>query len=344
MLWFVGMGISGADSISEKSREILKKADVVYLEEFTSPITQSDIARMSSITGGEFRTAKRWMVEDGTEILGNARDKNVVLMSYGDPYIATTHVELRRRAILDGIKTCSIHAASAITSMIGECGLHHYKIGRMATIMSDAKTTSTPYGIVYKNLLEGNHTILLLEYDQDGGFFLDPKDALDLLVRTEKEQQRKILGPSAFAIIASRIGLKSQSITAGRISTLTGRDFGPPPHTVIIPGSMHFTESGALKVLGDCLDEPSDNSQRTKKIARQMIEKYAPMIEDAIREIAPHYVNSPEYREIIENAELYVRDAKDFLAQGKDEVAVLSIGYADGLVDALRMAKGLSRE
>ena len=39
--------------------------------------------------------------------------------------------------------------------------------------------------------------------------------------------------------------------------------------------------------------------------------------------------------------ELYINDAENFLKQGKDENAVLSIGYADGLVDALRMAKGI---
>jgi len=38
---------------------------------------------------------------------------------------------------------------------------------------------------------------------------------------------------------------------------------------------------------------------------------------------------------------LYVRDAEKFLEDGRDEVAILSIGYADGLVDALRLAKGL---
>ena len=32
---------------------------------------------------------------------------------------------------------------------------------------------------------------------------------------------------------------------------------------------------------------------------------------------------------------------KNSSKQGKDENAVLSIGYADGLVDALRMGKGI---
>ena len=50
---------------------------------------------------------------------------------------------------------------------------------------------------------------------------------------------------------------------------------------------------------------------------------------------------SKEYQVILENAELYVQDAEKFLEDSQDEVAILSIGYADGLVDALRLAKGL---
>ena len=44
---------------------------------------------------------------------------------------------------------------------------------------------------------------------------------------------------------------------------------------------------------------------------------------------------------MLENAELYIQDAEKFLEEGKDEIAILSIGYADGLVDALRIAKGI---
>ena len=341
MLWFIGIGISGADSISVEAQKILEKADIVYLEQFTSPIGKSDEKKLAKLTKGEFKIAKRWLVEDGKEILKNAKKEKVVLMSYGDPYIATTHIELRTRAIQDKIKTYTIHAASSLTSMIGECGLHHYKIGRVATIMDDVKTVITPYWIIYKNLIEGNHTILLLEYNQDKNFFLEPIDALNFLIETEKGQKRKVFSTSSFAIVASRIGFKTQSIVAGKVSSLKKLDFGKPPHTIIIPGRMHFTESDALKVLAKCIDKPFDNSDKTKKISHQMIEKYVPMVRAAIQEIAPHYKDSKEFQEVLENAELYVKDAENFLQEGKDEVAILSIGYADGLVDALRIAKGL---
>ena len=340
MLWFIGLGISGFKSIPNQALEVLEKADIVYLEQFTSPISKSDLVKIKNATKAEFRKAKRWLVEDGNEILQTAKKSKVVLLSYGDPYIATTHIELRTRAIQEKIKTRTIHASSSLTSMIGECGLHFYKIGRIATIMSEM-SLKTPYYVIYKNIIEGNHTILLLEYNQDKEFFLDPKNALKDLLESEKEQRRNVIDSSTFVIVASRIGLKNQKIISGKISNLIKNEFGQPPHTIIIPGRLHFTESDALKILSDCMDEPYDNTEKTKKISKQMIEKYVPMVREALKEIKPHYENKKEFQIILENAELYIQDAENFLMDGQEEVAVLSIGYADGLVDALRLAEGM---
>ena len=342
MLWFIGLGISGFGSIPGEALDVLSNADVVYLEQFTSPITESDLTKIKDATKGQFKLAKRWLVEDGKEILKDAKNKEVALLAYGDPYIATTHIELRTRAIKEeGIQTRSIHASSSVTAMIGECGLHFYKIGRTATIMSDMKSLTTPYYTIYKNVTEGNHTVLLLEYNQDKDFFLDPKDALKGLLDTEKGQARNVVTPSTCVIVASRVGSESQKIVSGNVSSLTSVDFGGPPHTVIIPGRLHFTETDALKLFGECIDEPSDNTEKTGKISVQMIKKYVPMVRDALKEVEPLYKNQKEFQGILENAELYVKDAEKFLEDGQDEVAILSIGYADGLVDALRLAKGL---
>jgi diphthine synthase len=341
MLWFVGLGISGAKSIPHEALEVLSKADIVYLEQFTSPIGKSDLAKIKKMTNGEFKAAKRWLVEDGNEILKKAKRKKVVLLSYGDPYIATTHIELRTRAIQEKIKTYSIHASSSLTSMIGECGLQFYKVGKIATIMSEMNSLTTPYYVIYKNIIEGNHTVLLLEYNQDKDFFLDPKVALLGLIETEKGQKRNVINYSTYAIVASRIGFKDQSIISGKISSLKKVNFGKPPHTVIIPGRLHFTESDALKKLGNCIDEPFDNSDKTKKISVQMMKKYVPMVREALEEVEPLYKDKKEFQTVLENARLYIQDAQTFLEDGQDEVAILSIGYADGLVDALRLAMGL---
>ncbi|MDC0035978.1 diphthine synthase [Nitrosopumilus sp.] len=341
MLSFVGLGISGFESIPIEGLETISKADIVYLEQFTSPIGKSDVDKIQNAIKGEFILAKRWLVEDGKEILEKSKEKDVVLLAYGDPYIATTHIELRTRAIELKIETRSIHASSSLTSMIGECGLHFYKVGKIATIMSEMKSLTYPYYVIYKNIIEGNHTVLLLEYNQNKDFFLDPKEALKGLLETEKGQGRKVLTESSYVIVASRIGFKDQVIISGKISSLAQTDFGKPPHTVIIPGKLHFTESDALKLFGQCIDEPFDNSEKTEKISKQMMEKYVPMVREALEEIIPYYKNQKEFEVILDNAERYIEQAEIFLGEDREENAILSIGYADGLVDALRLAKGL---
>ena len=293
------------------------------------------------MVNGSFKIAKRWLVEDGQEILKTSKSSTVVLLSYGDPYVATTHIELRTRAKLENIETNTIHSASAITSMTGEAGLQFYKVGRMVTIMNEKKSTITPYTAIFKNLTQGLHSIILLEYNHDENYFLDPKDAISNLLDVEKEQKRNVLNNDTFAIIASRIGFKTQKIISGKFSNLLKVDFGEPPHSIIITGKLHFTESDAINVLTECLDKPLDNSSEIKSTSIQMIEKYVPMVRKALEEIKPLYNDSNEFQDVFQNAEHYISDAENFLKQGKDENAVLSIGYADGLIDALRMAKGI---
>ena len=341
MLWFVGLGISGTKSIPIEVVKIIQEADIVYLEAFTSPISQMHEEEIKNMANGNFKIAKRWLVEDGQEILATAKTSNVILLSYGDPYIATTHIELRIRAKLEKIKTKTIHSASAITSMVGESGLQFYKIGRIVTIMNEKKSLLTPYTTIFKNLLQGLHTVLLLEYNEVENYFLDPKNAISQLLEIEKEQKRSVVNENTFAIVASRIGFQTQTITSGKFSNLLKINFGEPPHSVIITGKLHFTESDAIRALTECLDTPIDNSNEIKNISIQMIEKYVPMVREALEEVRPFYNNAKEFQAILQNAELYINDAENFLKQGKDENAVLSIGYADGLVDALRMAKGI---
>ena len=341
MLWFVGLGISGISELSDNTISIIKNANTVYLESFTSPISETEKEQLANMCDGEFKIAKRWLVEDGNEILENAKKRQVVLISYGDPYIATTHLELKTRAVTDKIETKTIHSSSIVSSLIGEIGLQYYKVGKILTIMNDPKSMITPYNTISNNLLSKMHSVILLEYNEDKSFFLAPQDALSLLLDAEKIQNGKIISLDTFAIIASRIGKSDQNITSGKISNLIKKEFGNPPHTIIIPGSLHFTESNAVKIVTDCIDEPFDNSANVKDVSEQMIEKYVPMVREALEEIKPHYENLKEYEDVLINAKLYIDDAENFLKEGKKEYAVLSIGYADGLVDALRIAKGL---
>lgn len=311
----------------------------MFFENFTSPIPKSDENRIKKLVKKKFRVAPRWLVEDGKAILAEAKKKRVVLLAYGNPYIATTHIELRARAETEKIKTKTVHAASAIPSLVGECGLQYYKMGRPVTIMKEQQSWSTVYFTVYDNLVRGLHSLLILEYNSAEGFFLNPRDAIASLLSAEKEQKRNVMSDSMFGIVASRIGSKSQGIVCGKLSSLLGADFGKPPHTVIIPGRMHFTETDALKTFSRCLEEPFDN--KVQKISDQMISKYAPKARKALAEVVKMFGDDKNMKPIIENAQLYIDDAEKFQSEGKEELAILSIGYAEGLIDALRLSKGI---
>ncbi len=343
MLWFVGLGIEGCKGLGARAVEVLSGADAVYFERYTSPLPADETGALHDLLKKEVKVVPRWFIEDGREILNAARSADVALVVYGDPLIATTHLELRIRAEREGIATRVLHAPSAVTSIIGECGLQMYKVGRIITLVSEEKAAANVYHTIYGNLLAGNHTLVLLEYDQEKNFFLDPKDAFRMLLESENDQKHGVISEDVFAVVASRIGSTDQKIAAGRIGSLLELDFGAPPHSIIITGSLHFTEIDALKALSSVmLDEPFDNPKQITTIAGQMIHKYVPKARKALEQARQLVSDDPSFADIFENAEYYISDAERFLNQGKPELAVLSIGYAEGLIDTIRFLKGVN--
>lgn len=348
MLWFVGTGINGYRGLSLAALDVLKKCDTIYVERFTSALSDDDLSGLRLVVGKEIRPVQRSFVEDGREILENARKSEIALVTYGDPLIATTHSELRSRAAKSSIKTAALHSASGITSIIGETGLHAYKFGRMVTMMSEPQSAISVYNTIFENLLAGNHTFILTEYSHDEigkPFFLDPASVFKMLLDVERDQKHQIFSDATFVIVASRIGLTDQRIISGSVGTLANVGFGTGPHSVIVTGSLHFTESEAIAALTENTEEPADNSQGINRISIQMIERYAPKAKVAARQMRDIVRQDPENKgmfEVLDNAEYYIADAERFLHQAKFELAVLSIGYAEGLIDALRFQKGIN--
>ena len=326
------------------ARAVIASSGTVYMERFTSPVADEEVNEVRSIAeggGAAFRAVPRWVVEDGGEILRAAANGDVALVCYGDPYVATTHIELRARAETAGTKTQSVHGVSALTSMVGECGLHQYKVGRTTTVTR--AEASTPYAIIQENLDRGCHTVLLLEYDEDAGMFLDPRSALESLLAIEGEKRQLALTRETFAVVVSRVGRGDCAIVAGKVEDILGEEFGEAPHSIIVPGSLHFTEADALRVLARCIGEPRANADSARKESHRMIAKYVPMVGEAIGEARLRGGGEGVAR-VLDCAQDYVADAEEFLRCGRDELAILSIGYADGLVDSLRVAAGLERD
>jgi diphthine synthase len=131
MLRFIGIGIS-YKCMSMHALRILGNCDVVYLDTFTGFVSDEDVKELNALAKSHglkvnVRAAKRWFIEDGREILEQAQKIDIAILSYGDPFIATTLIELYVRAVKKSIAVEIIHGASGITSLIGEVGLHIYK-------------------------------------------------------------------------------------------------------------------------------------------------------------------------------------------------------------------------
>jgi diphthine synthase len=324
MLWFVGIGINGYRGLSIAALDVLRKCDIVYIERFTGVLTEVDIQGLNSLLEMHTIPVQRWFVEDGRDLLEAARTKDVALVTYGDPLIATTYSELRSRATKNSIKTAILHSASGIASIIGESGLHVYKFGRMVTMTSELHSAVTVYNTIFQNLLAGSHTLILTEYNHNDEskepFFLDPSSVFKMLLDAERAHKQEVFSDDTFAVVASRVGMQDQKITSGKVKSLMKLEFGIGPHSVIITGALHFTETQALASVTENIDEPADNSQSVNRIEAQMVERYAPKAKQAVQDvrklISDGTGDNKGIFEVLENAECYIADSKQFLRQG----------------------------
>src|SRR5271157_5829218 len=120
-LSFVGLGL-GPRGISLEGLDELRSADVVYLEYYTSPHEPRLVKELQTASGKELSIVDRAFVEDGGRILAEAAEKKFVLAVLGDPMIATTHDELRARAIRAGTETRVIHATTIAAAAASSSG------------------------------------------------------------------------------------------------------------------------------------------------------------------------------------------------------------------------------
>ena len=284
-------------------------------------------------------------MEDGRTILDAAKHSTIALVCSGDPMVATTHQELRTRAIKQGIQTRVIHGSSIIAAVGGGIGLHSYNFGRIVT-MTREPMQYTAYNTIFRNLLQGLHSTILLEWDESTGFFLEPARAVKSLLEAEADLKSEIIGGDTLLLVVSRLGTDNTQLSALSFNEILTADLGKPPHALVIPGKLHFTEREALSALFNKSPEAfRDNSEKIIKTSTKMVSKYTQKTMKALeRAKLAAAKKGVKFADVFENVECYTRDAERFLNEGKEELAVLSIGYAEGLLDSLRFSGQLEFE
>jgi diphthine synthase len=347
MLYFIGLGLDQSPSI--RSLRILADCDSIFYESYTSPIINENslVELRERIGNSKVENVKREFVEDGRSILETAKNSRVSLVCSGDPMVATTHQELRTRAIKQGIETKIIHGSSVLSAVSGELGLHSYNFGRIVTITKEPMQY-TAYNTIFRNLLTGLHTIVLLEWDASNNFFLEPKLAAKSLLEAENDLHNQVLTENTLMFVVSRMGTEELGTKAVSFKEIANIDIGGPPHVLVIPGKLHFTEREALGAIFKRSPESfQDNSEGITRISKMMVTKYSVKTLKALeraKAAAAKKNSTTRFAEVFENVECYTQDAGRFLNEGKDELAVLSIGYAEGLLDSLRFGGQLEFE
>jgi len=247
-LLFVGLGLGGMEDMSVRALNALKGCDVVFGEFYTSKLIDSDLRQLERYVGKEIRQLDRVDVEEGEELLAAAKDKRVAFVTAGDTMAATTHVDLRLRAMELGIPTRLIHGVSIFTACASALGLQPYKFGRTITLPFQEKgfTPSSPYENILENFQRGLHSLILLDIRESEGRYMSAAEGTTWLIDAEGRIGGGLIKDDTLLVGCARVGSSSESLAAGYPSKMRGLDLGPPLHTLVIPGKLHFMEAEAL--------------------------------------------------------------------------------------------------
>jgi len=246
-LYLIGLGLSDQRDISVKGLEAVRRCDKVYLENYTS-LLQCTVYDLEKFYGKKIILADREMTEQGEDhILEEARKKEVAFLVVGDPFSATTHIELFKQALTKKISVEIINNASVLTA-VGITGLQLYKFGKTTSIpfIEDHPHLETPYQVLKENHGFGLHTLFLLDLKPKENKFLSIKKALETLEQIEEHKKEELITKNTKVIGCARLGSDNYVIKYGTLEEIKQKDFGLPPYCLIIPGQVHFMEEEML--------------------------------------------------------------------------------------------------
>jgi diphthine synthase len=261
----VGLGLGNEEDITVRGLNIVKSADHIFLEAYTS-VLGVDRERLEEFYGIPITVADRDMVEQQVEdlVLVPAKTKKVAFLVVGDPVCATTHTDLWLRARQMGIEVEMIHNAS-IMGAAGACGLQLYNFGHTVSIpfFEENWRPTSFYPKIKFNRQGGMHTLCLLDIKvKEPDFeammrgktkylpprFMSVNTAAEQLLEAEQTiAQQAYDGAKTLCVGLARMGQPTQCIRAGTLEELRDYDFGGPLHSMIICGDLHDLELEVLK-------------------------------------------------------------------------------------------------
>jgi diphthine synthase len=258
-LIIIGLGPFDGRDISIKGLDELRKCDVVFAEFYTATMAKGTIENLESSINKSITILDRNAVESNNEMLSLAsdQDKNVAFLVPGDPLTATTHIEILLHAKEMDVETLVVPCASIVTIVPGLLGLQFYKFGRTTTLAYPEGDyfPQSPYDVISDNKKLGLHTLVLLDIHADENRYMTANEGIELLLKINEQRKDNVFNQSSITCVVARAGSEEPRLAADEARKLVKLDFGPPLHSIVIPGKLHFKESEALIVLANAPKE-----------------------------------------------------------------------------------------
>jgi diphthine synthase len=247
----IGLGLETKD-ISIRAMEAIRSSDIVYLEQYTTIISDDYVRYLREETGKEIFIVGRHELEEGSKsIIEASKSKTVSILVPGDPLVATTHCA----TILDiatrlGVRYKVYHASSIFSAAIGSSGLDVYKFGQIVTIpywYEKYKPVSF-IDTLSKNLRNNEHTLLLLDINADEKRHMKLEEAFKILRDADLQKGTGIIHDDLKILVLGDVGMDAQEIAYVKVKDAYKiyASFAKRKISLIIPSGLSFAEEESI--------------------------------------------------------------------------------------------------
>jgi diphthine synthase len=252
MLYLVGIGLN-KDDLSISAVELCKRCEV-FIERFTTFIDDDRMEYVERMAGKRFQELSRdEMEENAGKLLMKAKEHDVVILTGGDPLIATTHKILFITAKNLGIKVKVHHAPSILPAIMGESGLDFYRFGPVCTI-SKWQRHYTPvsfYESIKRNEENNMHSIVLLDYDPSRNSSLELGEAIRIMEESEKQYKGGIINDDTLMFVMHKIAIEGEQKLITTLRFAKKLHYANGPTAIVIPAKLTDIEKETLESMYD---------------------------------------------------------------------------------------------
>ncbi|MCS7111246.1 MAG: diphthine synthase [Ignisphaera sp.] len=254
MLRLVGLGLS-IDLLPIGSLLKLLKCDKVLIDTYTSIWFSEGVDFFSLLGAGgvEVSYASRRDLEGRAidAIVEEARGRDVCIATPGDPLIATTHSAIVIEALKRGVQVEVSPSSSILNVGVSISCLQVYRFGRIATVVKPKNGIEYEYPlqIVRFNRSQDLHTLLLLEMDAESGYFMTPREAMEVLISMQTRWGEEVIGLNDTVVVLQAVASSRSRVYVRSVGEVIsgGIEFREPPYTLIIPARrLHPIEKECL--------------------------------------------------------------------------------------------------